>query len=104
MSTKHRAVYDTYRELMCYFYICLNMNKTRGYKNGLKQWAEHLFVNLDSTNSDVRVRAVDDDSIIAKRMENSQFVDFILEEDQGGHFKGEVFRSYHHQARVALSR
>jgi hypothetical protein len=104
LSAKHGVMYDTYRELMCHFHICLNMNRTRGHNNGLKQWAEHLFVNLDNNSSEVRIRVADDVSIIAKRLENSQFTDFILEEDQGGHFKGEVFRSYHHQARVVLSR
>ena len=80
------------------------MNKTRGHNNGLKQWAEHLLANLDDVNFDIRPRAADDISIVTKRLEDSSCSDFILEEDKGGHFKGEVFHSYHHQALISLSR
>jgi hypothetical protein len=37
LSAKHGEVYDTYRELMCHFQICLNMNQTRGHNNDLNQ-------------------------------------------------------------------
>ena len=64
LSTKHGEVYDTYRELMCHFQICLNLNRTRGHNNDLKQWAEHLFVNLD--NADFKICARKETSELMK--------------------------------------
>jgi len=41
------AMYETYRELMCHFYICLDLNPSRENVNNLKSWVEYLFPIVD---------------------------------------------------------
>jgi len=41
------AMYETYRELMCHFYICLDLNPSRENVNNLKSWVEYLFPVVD---------------------------------------------------------
>ena len=42
LEKKHPSLFETYRELMCHFYICLDINRGRGRTNSLKIWAEYL--------------------------------------------------------------
>ena len=41
------ALYEKYRELMCHYYICLDLYPSRGNVNSLKSWVEYLFTVVD---------------------------------------------------------
>ena len=41
------ALFETYRELICHFYICLDIHNTRGIVNKMKVWVDYLFPILD---------------------------------------------------------
>jgi len=41
------ALYETYRELICHFYICPDLYPSRGNVNKLKSWVEYLFPVVD---------------------------------------------------------
>ena len=45
MDKEELDLYEIYRELMCHFYICMNINKTKGYIIGQKSWTDYLFTN-----------------------------------------------------------
>ena len=47
LEKKEPALYETYRELMCHFYICLDLNFSRRATNSLKTWVDYLFPSLD---------------------------------------------------------
>jgi len=47
LEKKKLALYETYRELMCHFYICLDLHSDRGAANNLKVWVNYLFLSLD---------------------------------------------------------
>jgi len=49
MSSQHTMMYETFRELMFHFKICLDVHGVRGNVNGLKSWVDYLFSRLDST-------------------------------------------------------
>ena len=40
-------MFETYREYMSHFYICMDVHNTRGNANGRKVWADYLFPVLD---------------------------------------------------------
>ena len=40
-------MYETYRELMYHFYICLDLYPRQGNVNSLKSWVEYLFPAVD---------------------------------------------------------
>jgi len=69
------------RELMCHFYICLNIYRGRGSVNSLKSWTDYLFPVLDSVLEDIQVPIADAD--ISKMMASSGHGDIILEKDDG---------------------
>jgi len=42
------AFFETYKELMCHFYICLNVHDSyKGCSNSLKSKADYLFPTLE---------------------------------------------------------
>ena len=43
------ALYEMYRELMCHYYICLNLYPSRENINSLKSWVEYLFSVVDES-------------------------------------------------------
>jgi len=43
------AIYETYRELMCYFYICLDLYPSRRNVNGLTSWVDLITCSLSWT-------------------------------------------------------
>jgi len=44
LSSQNRALYETFRELMCHFQICLDINGARDNVNELKSRADYLMV------------------------------------------------------------
>ena len=47
LEKKELALYETYRELMCHFYVCLDLHSSRKATNNLKTWVDYLFPSLD---------------------------------------------------------
>jgi len=47
-------MFETYRELMCHIYICMDVHNARGNANGIKVWADYLFPILDGAPKDVQ--------------------------------------------------
>ena len=43
---------ETYRELMCHFYICKDVHNNRGNANRIKVLADYLFPILDGAPED----------------------------------------------------
>jgi len=41
------ALYETCRELMCHYYICLDLCPSRENVNSLKSWVKYLFPVVD---------------------------------------------------------
>ena len=50
------AFYETYRKLMCHYYICLDLHPNHGYVIRLKSWVEYLFSVVDSPLGISRLR------------------------------------------------
>jgi len=59
-------MYETYRELMCHFYICLDLYPSRGNVNSLKTWVEYLFSVVDGPLK--ALQTLVEDKRIAKAM------------------------------------
>ena len=55
LEKKEAALYETYRELMCHFYICLGLHSGRGATNSLKIWVDYLFPSLDGPLKSLQV-------------------------------------------------
>jgi len=91
-------LYEVYQELMCHFYICMDLNKTKGNLNGQKAWADYLFLNLSSASEGVKLRPATSDAEINKRL-LAGYGDVMLAEDMDEYFEGDAFKSFHHQAR-----
>jgi len=53
MKKDHQEVFETYQELMCHFYICMDVHNTRRNANGIKVWVDYLFPILDGAPEDV---------------------------------------------------
>jgi len=52
----------TYRELMCHFYIYMDVHNTSGNANGIKVWVDYLFPVLNGAPEDVQFPISDDES------------------------------------------
>jgi len=51
-------MFKTYRELMCHFYICLDVHGDyKGSSNSLKSWANYLFPSLMSAHEEAQFGA-----------------------------------------------
>ena len=49
LEKKEPALFETYRELMCHFYICSDMHGNyKGGSHSLKSWGDYLFPNLEN--------------------------------------------------------
>ena len=87
---------------MCHFQICLDLSDGCNNVNGMKTWADYLFPCLDGSPEEISF--VDIDEEVKTRMKNNGYGNFILEEDIGPYEPGELFKSYHHQDWLPLSR
>ena len=47
MKKDDSEIFETYRELICHFYICMDVHNARGNANGMKIWVDYLFPILD---------------------------------------------------------
>ena len=70
------GLYKTYRELLCYFYICLDLYLSHGTTNGLKTWVDYLFPAVDGPLEDHQ--ALVKDRQIAMAMKASGNGDIVL--------------------------
>jgi len=53
LEKQESALFETYRELMCHFYICSDMHGSyKGGTNSLKSWADYLFPNLENSTEE----------------------------------------------------
>ena len=95
-------MFETYRELMCHLYICSSMHgSSKDALCSLKSWGNYLFPDLEGTPEAAHCGFADD--IFRRKQEHSQG-DLILEENDGPYEKGDILRSFHHQARRPTSR
>ena len=60
---KHEpALFETYRELMCHFYICLDVHGSyKRSSNSLKSWADYLFSSLEKALIKAHFGVVEED-------------------------------------------
>jgi len=101
MEKDDPEMFETYQELMCHFYICMAIHNTRENANGIKVWADYLFLILDGAPEDVQFSIFEED--IRQKMVSSAHED-ILEEDERIYEKGDRFRSFNHQVKHPMSR
>jgi len=102
MEKDNPGMFETYQELMCNFYICMDVHNTRENTNRIKVWADYLFPVLDGVLEDVQFLISDDD--IHQKIVSSAHEDVILEEDDRIFEKGDKFKSFHRQAKHPISR
>jgi len=102
LEKQEPALFETYRELMCHFYICSDMHGNHKVAScSSKYWGDYLFPNLENTPEEAQCGVVDED--IFRRMKEHAQGDIVLEEDDGIYEKGDILRSFHHQARQPMS-
>ena len=71
-------LFETYRELMCHFYICLDVHgRYKGSSNSLKSWVDYLFPTLEKAPEEARFGVVEEDILRMMR----EHRDIVLEED-----------------------
>jgi len=103
LEKQEPALFETYWKLMCHLYICSRMHGShKGALCSLKSWENYLFPNLEGTPEAAHCGVVNED-IFCRIQDHSQG-DLILEEDDGPYEKGDILRSFHHQARRSTSR
>ena len=54
LEKEDSALFETYRELMCHFYIGLDVYHVCGNVNGLKCWADYLFSILEDALEEIQ--------------------------------------------------
>ena len=91
MEKDELALDETYQELMCHYYICLDLHPSRGNVISLKPWVEYLFPVMDGPIGNIQVPV--SERKIAKTMRTENHKDVILEEDDGEYERGNVFLS-----------
>ena len=74
-------LYKTYWVLICHFQICFDLSDSHNNVNGLKTWANYLFSCLYGNPDEISSVATKYE--VKLRMKNSEYGDFILEEDVG---------------------
>jgi len=94
-------MYETYRELMCHFHICLDIHNICGNTNGLKSLVDYLFLNLMSIPEEIHTPVADAD--IEALMVVSGHDDVILEEDDRVYEKSGSFKRFHHQVHQLMA-
>jgi len=95
------ALYETYKELICPYYISLDLYPSRGNVNSLKTWVEYLFLVVDGLLENLHTPV--SDKWIARAMKAGSHEDIILEEDDGEYERGDTFLSFHCQALRPIS-
>ena len=96
-------MFETYQKLMCHIYICSSMHGShKGASCSSKSWENYLFPNLEDASEAAHYGVADED--IFRRMQEHSQGDMILEEDDRPNEKGDILRSFHHQARRPMSR
>jgi len=94
---------ETYRELMCHLHICSSIHGgSKGSSKSLKSWGSYLFPDMKDAPEAVHCGVAEGD--ILERMETHAQRDIVVTEDDGPYKKGDVLRSFHHQARQPMSR
>jgi len=102
LEKQEPALFETYRELMCHFYICLDvLSGYKGSSNNLKSWADYLFSTMEEAPEEARFGVVEED--ILQMMRKHDHGDIILEEDDIIYEKGDTLKRFHHQARQPIS-
>ena len=103
LEKQEPALFETYRELMCHFYICSSMHGShKETSSSSKSWGNYLFPNLEDA-SEAAHYGVTDEDIFQRTKEHAQG-DIILEEDDDIYEEGDILRSFYHQARRPISR
>ena len=102
LEKQEPALFETYPELICHLYICSSMHGShKGASSSLKSWGNYLFPDLKGTPEAAHYGVADED--IFRRMQEHSQRDLILEDDRP-YEKGDILRSFHHQARRPTSR
>ena len=76
MEKDDPEMFETHRELMCHFYIRMDIHKARQNANGIKIWADYLFPILVDAPEEVQFSISDDD--IIRMMVSSGHEDIIF--------------------------
>ena len=59
LEKQEPALFETYRELMCHFYICSGMHGNhKGASSNSKSWEDYLFSNLENTPEEAQCGVV----------------------------------------------
>ena len=94
MEKDDPEMFETYWELICHFYSCMDVHNARGNANGIKVWADYLFPILDGgAPEDVQFPLSEED---IRQKISSAHEDIVLEEDDGIYEKGDELKSIHH--------
>jgi len=80
----------------------MDIYNTRGNANGIKVWADYLFLVLDGAPENIQFSIPDDD--INQKMISSAHEDVVLEEEDGSYEKSDRFKSFHRQAKHPIPR
>ena len=101
---KHEsALFKAYKELMCHFYICLDVHDGyKGSSNNLKSWADYLFPTLEKAPEEAQFRVIEED--ILRMLREHDHRDVVLEEDDGIYKKGDTLKIFHTQSCQSISR
>jgi len=103
LEKQEPALIETYRELICHLHICSSIHGgNRGSSCSLKNWGSYLFPDME--NAPVAAHCGVADGDIFELMEMCLQRDVVVTEDDGPYEKGDVLRSFHHQARQHMSR
>jgi len=87
---------------MCHFYICSSAHGGhKGASSSSKSWGNYLFPNLEDALEAAHYGVVDED--IFQRMQEHSQGDMVMKEDDGIYEKGDILKSFHHQARRPMS-
>ena len=73
----------------------------KGASSSSKSWENYLFPNLEDAPEAAHCGVIDED--IFWRMKEHAQGDIILEEDDSIYKKGDILRSFNHQARQPMS-
>ena len=74
------TLFKTYRELMCHFYIYMDVHGDyKRSSKSLKSWADYLFPILEKAPKEARFRVVEEDILRMMKEHDHGYV--ILEED-----------------------
>ena len=80
----------------------MDVHNARGNTNGIKIWADYLFLILDNVPENVQFPISEED--IHQKIISSVHEDIVLEEDDEIYEKDDKFKSFHHQAKHLMSR